>query len=82
MLEVIVSKEERARAQRALRSIIRSALPSLGTRNVGFPGGNDNLELFSKGKGDLWYGGKDLLDAKIPRYGTRSEHSIRVEPVR
>jgi hypothetical protein len=68
MLEVIVSKEEKARAQRALSNIIRSTLPSQGKRNVGFPGGNDNLELFSKGKGQLWFGGKTLLDHKIPRY--------------
>lgn len=68
MLELIASKEEKAQAQRALSKIIRSTLPSQGKRNVGFPGGNDNLELFSKGNGELWFGGKILLDHKIPRY--------------
>ncbi|MDA9435236.1 hypothetical protein [Bradyrhizobium sp. CCBAU 51627] len=70
MLELIIAKNEKARLQKTLSSIVRSASPSVGVQTVGFPGGNDDLELFTKGDGHLWYGERTLTlkDAKIPRY--------------
>lgn len=70
MLELITAKNEKARLQKTLSRIVRSALPSVGINNVGFPGGSDDLKLFTKGNGQLWYGEKTLTleDATIPRY--------------
>ncbi|PDT73059.1 hypothetical protein [Bradyrhizobium sp. C9] len=68
MLELIVADDEKTRVQESLQSIIASALPSQGVCNVGFPGGNDDLELFSKGHGELWFGTRILSNARIPRY--------------
>jgi len=68
MLELISAKAEKARAQKTLSNIVSSALPSVGVKNVGFPGGNDDVALFTKGNGHLWFGGKTLEDATIPRY--------------
>lgn len=66
-LTVIEGKTERASFQRGLEAQVKSALQSQGQRNIGYPGGNQNAELFSNGAGQLWAAFANLPDASIPR---------------
>lgn len=68
MLIQIEDKAEKLRAQRDFESQIQRYLPSMGVRNIGFPGGNMDLEIFSRGEGELWSGSYDADDASIARY--------------
>lgn len=54
MLMLVEDAKERARAQRQLEEALKEGLGRAGTRNVGFPGDNFDLPLFSGGHGKLW----------------------------
>jgi hypothetical protein len=87
MLQVLISKQEKAKAQATFRRIIEDTLRSQGKLNVGYPGGNETIELFSDGDGDVWYGGQIVNKVEIPRYWnafgifdpSRSSQTISVE---
>lgn len=67
LLTVVENRKERASLQRELEGQIKIALQSQGQRNIGYPGGNQNAELFSNGGGQLWAAFANLPDASIPR---------------
>jgi hypothetical protein len=68
VLKLVAARNDKAKAQKTLKTILQAGLPSQGRRNIGFPGGNTTLELFSYGKGEIWYCSRSLPYEKIPRY--------------
>lgn len=67
LLVAVEDKKERAAGQKALEAQIKSALKSRGRHNIGYPGGNSDLELFANGSGELWAAFDNLTDAQVPR---------------
>lgn len=54
-LEQILNSEEKASVQRALKETLVKELDSIGSRLIGYQGGQDELEVYSEGEGGLWY---------------------------
>lgn len=87
LLVAVEDKKERAAGQKELEAQIKRALTSRGRHNIGYPGGNSNLELFANGGGEMWAAFDNLTDAHIPRrwnaFGVydedRSSQQITVE---
>lgn len=46
--------EEKRAAQTAMERSLKAALPSVGVRKMGFPGGSRESDLISSGPGQLW----------------------------
>ena len=69
MLSLLEETNGKKVAQAVLEGNLKSVLKSRGTHNVGFPGGNVDVDLYSEGYGELWvaFGGVSK-DAAIPRY--------------
>lgn len=54
-------------AQKLVEQSVRASLPSRGRRNIGFPSGNRDEVIYSRGTGKLWCAFGDGEDAAIPR---------------
>lgn len=78
-LVAVEDKRGRAAGQQELEAQVKGALESRGQRNIGFPGGNKNAELFTNGEGGLWAAFANLPEAGIPRrwnvFGVYDAHS-------
>lgn len=69
MLQMISGAGEKRKAQDLLESNLKRVLPSQGVKNIGFPGGNSNEELHSRGAGSLWFAPSGpRRENPIPRY--------------
>jgi len=69
MLAVVTETARKRAAQRELESNLKSALKRQGTHNIGFPGGNVDLPIYSAGGGKLWVAfGGPTEDAAVRRY--------------
>ena len=66
---LIAVEETRAkrRAQELVERSVRQVLPSRGKRNIGFPSGNRDEIIYSRGTGKLWCAFGSAEDAAIPR---------------
>ena len=88
MLQILDGKTERMRTQRTLVQNLKREMKSIGLQNVGFPGGNMTLRMYSAGENRLFFtyfktdgeGGTErywnafgFFDSK------RSSHDITVE---
>ena len=69
MLKLVDDDKRKVVLQSDLEAEFKSILNFEGIRNIGFPGGNFNLPIFSAGEGRLWaaFGGVDKSQA-INRY--------------
>ena len=68
MLQLIEEASEKATAQENLEVRLKK-LEYKGKLNVGFPGGNDNVEIYSAGDGHLWAGfKKPIKQDSHPRF--------------
>lgn len=54
-------------AQKLVEQSVRASLPSRGRRNIGFPSGNRDEVIYSRGTGKLWCAFGSGEDAAIPR---------------
>lgn len=54
-------------AQKLVEQSVRGSLPSRGRRNIGFPSGNRDEVIYSRGTGKLWCAFGSGEDAAIPR---------------
>lgn len=88
MLVVVNETARKKTAQRELESNLKSALKREGTHNIGFPGGNVDLPIYSAGPGKLWVAfGGITPDAAVRRFWNafgvyftdKSAQSIAVE---
>lgn len=88
MLTLISETKKKKALQGELERYLKGVLESQGERNIGFPGGNVDLPIYSAGKGRLWaaFGGP-MEEAAVRRYWNafgvyqpdRSTQSISVE---
>lgn len=64
---VLIPEAKRKAAQRELEHRLKRDLMPQGKRNIGFPGGNVDLQIYSAGEGKLWvaFGG---LNSDVRRY--------------
>jgi hypothetical protein len=67
LLIAVDGKQELAAGQRDLEAQIRCALKSRGLHDIGYPGGNQDAQLFTNGSGQLWAAFAHLPAAHIPR---------------
>lgn len=67
MLIVVEDMGGKRAAQRELVRAVKARLPSQGMRNIGFPSGNRDEIIYSKGSGSLWCAFGSAEDAKVPR---------------
>jgi hypothetical protein len=69
MLSLLGGAAKKKAAQGMLERNLKSALTRQGVRNIGFPGGNVDLPLYSTGEGELWaaFGGP-TKDSAVQRY--------------
>lgn len=69
MLALIAETERKKAAQGELERNLKGVLEHRGTYNIGFPGGNIDLPIFSAGERELWVAfGGPLEDAAVRRY--------------
>lgn len=69
MLQLIEAADEKAKAQEKLETRLQNSLKYKGILNVGFPGGNDDVQIYSVGDGRLWAGFKKPIRQDIhPRF--------------
>ncbi len=67
MLNLVESKTDKDRAQKALEAALMRSLQPIGKRNIGFPSGNLDEIMYANGDGTLWAAFSNAADAKIPR---------------
>lgn len=67
MLIAVEDVAEKRAAQKLVEQTVRASLPSRGRRNIGFPSGNRDEILYSRGTGKLWCAFGSGEDAAIPR---------------
>ena len=69
MLQLIEATGEKAKAQERLETRLKDGLKDEGILNVGFPGGNDDVPIYSASDGRLWAGFKGPVRRdKHPRF--------------
>jgi hypothetical protein len=68
MLEMVEAATKKKVAQITLKRTLRGQLKSQGLRNIGFPGGNVSLRLFSNGPDELWVAFRESDDDAIPKF--------------
>src|SRR5690349_17564589 len=69
MLILIGETKRKTAAQGELERNLKGALERQGTHNIGFPGGNFDLPIYSAGEGKLWVAfGEPTEDAAVRRY--------------
>ena len=88
MLQIIDGKTERRKTQQTLVRNLKNGLESIGARNIGFPGGNVTLRMYSAGENRLFFTYfKTDGDGATERYwnafglfnSSKSSHDITVE---
>lgn len=68
MLTVLDETEKKNTAQAQLKRNLKSTLRRQGIRNIGFPGGNADLPIYSVGAGKLWVAFGESGDGSERRY--------------
>ncbi len=68
MLALIGETKRKKAVQRELERSLKRALGHQGTRNIGYPGGNVDLPIYSSGEGKLWVAFRLAGDYAVPRY--------------
>lgn len=69
MLTLIEGSNEKRDVQQRFEANLKRVLPSQGIWNIGFPGGNADHDLYSKGAGHLWFAPSGpSRENRIPRY--------------
>ncbi len=53
-LKLVHEPKKKKLAQAKLERALKAELKDQGSLNIGFPGGNDNLTIYSSGEGKLW----------------------------
>lgn len=76
MLELVNSESEKHKLQVSLQSAFRNTLAHQGVRKVGNPGGTDDLEIFSNGRGELWYG-HQIAPTRHDEKSGRAKHATK-----
>jgi len=66
LIAVEEARDKRA-AQQAVEQSVKARLKSRGRRNIGFPSGNRDEVIFSRGSGQLWCAFGSAEDAAVPR---------------
>ena len=87
MLSLLEEASKKRAAQANLERNLKKALKRQGVHNVGFPGGNVDIQLYSVGPGELWAAFGGASKNAVPRYWTpfgvyqpdKSAQSITVE---
>lgn len=54
MLALISKTSRKKTAQQALKQNLKHALKPQDMHKIGFPGGNENKQIYAAGKGKLW----------------------------
>ncbi len=67
VLILVEDAVDKRAAQRNVERVVKVSLPSQGVRNIGFPGGNTDETIYSRGEGELWCAFGLAEDAKISR---------------
>ncbi len=69
MLTLVCSKRTKKILQSTLEKNLKSALKRQGTKNIGYPGGNVDEIIYSRGKGKLWCAFiPPSQNSAVPRY--------------
>jgi hypothetical protein len=62
MLTLIHDSKSKKAAQDTLMCNLKKVLKLEGMKNIGFPGGNENLTVYSAGEGQLWVGFAEIKE--------------------
>ena len=69
MLQILEKRGEIKEAHKRLKATLTAVLPSRGIRNIGYPGGNENHEVFAAGENELYCAfSPPRTDVPIARY--------------
>ncbi|MES5488706.1 hypothetical protein QMZ05_38700, partial [Bradyrhizobium sp. INPA03-11B] len=70
MLSLVEEANKKKATQATLERNLKKVLKRQGVHNVGFPGGNVDIQLYSVGPGELWAAFGGASKNAIPRYWT------------